>query len=109
MQDLLSHFTRDKLTRLQGDLVNAALWADMRPSESAMQSSAPFACDTMAFEQWLQFIFIPKMHHLLDSAMPLPTAIAIAPMAQHVWAGKPEFCRIIKTLTELDELLSETK
>ncbi|MCL1057660.1 YqcC family protein [Shewanella gelidimarina] len=105
---MLTHLTRHQLIKLQDELVSAALWSATLPSESAMQSSAPFACDTMAFEQWLQFILIPKMHYLLDSAMPLPKAIAVAPMAEHVWAGKPEFCRIIKTITELDELLSET-
>ncbi|WOT04248.1 YqcC family protein [Shewanella youngdeokensis] len=107
--NLLTQLTRKKLINLQDELVRTQLWSDIAPSQSALQSRAPFACDTLRFEQWLQFIFIPKMHYLLDNSIALPTAIAVAPMAEQVWADTPKFCCITNILKELDELLSETK
>ena len=101
--------TRDKLNKLSHELSVLSLLSDKAPSIEAMQSTAPFACDVMPFEHWLQFIFLPKMHYLLDNNIALPTAISIAPMAEHVWSDKAEFTLIKIILTELDELLSGQK
>ncbi|MGS0681182.1 YqcC family protein [Shewanella sp. 125m-7] len=98
--------TREKLIALEAELAKQGLLVVNPPSEEAMASTTPFACDVMAFEQWLQFIFIPKMHYLLEHNIPLPTAIAIAPMAEHVWASQPDYQYLIRILAELDALLS---
>ncbi|ABV88210.1 YqcC family protein [Shewanella pealeana] len=97
---------REKLLALETELAKQGLLSTVAPTEQALASTTPFACDVMPFEQWLQFIFLPKMHYLIDNQMPLPTAISIAPMAEHVWAANIEYKRVIQLLTELDALLS---
>lgn len=70
-----------------------------------MASEAPFACDTMALEQWLQFIFLPRMTELVSTGAPLPSAIAVAPMAEYVWQQEPKMLQTIAILKEIDALL----
>ena len=71
-----------------------------------MASTAPFACDSMAFEQWIQFIFIPKMQYLLAQEHPLPTNIAILPMAEEMLKGKPGAEAVCVLIGNIDTLLS---
>lgn len=98
---------KDKLLALEIELGKQGLLSDTPPSEQALASTTPFACDVMPFEQWLQFIFLPRMHQILDNNMRLPTAMDIAPMAEHVWAEQTDYRHIISILTELDRLVSK--
>ncbi|MBE8168114.1 MAG: YqcC family protein, partial [Shewanella sp.] len=72
---------KNMLVDIEHSLKQQQLWSDTQPSVEALDSTTPFACDVMAFEQWLQFIFLPKMHWFIDNEQPLPTKVAIAPMA----------------------------
>ncbi|MEI8616683.1 YqcC family protein [Pseudoalteromonas sp. B193] len=42
----------------------------------------------MAFEQWLQFVFIEKIQQLITHKQPLPRNFATAPMAQMTLVNK---------------------
>ncbi|MCH1928856.1 YqcC family protein [Shewanella sp. A25] len=101
--------TQSKLAQIAALLNDAGMWSTTTPSDAAMASTAPFACDLMPLEQWLQFIFIPRMQSLIDAGQPLPSRIAIAPMAQHVWQDNPDLLPLICVLNELDMLLNEPR
>ncbi|MCH1919846.1 YqcC family protein [Shewanella sp. A3A] len=98
--------TQELLQLLELQLISQNLWAETAPSAAALASTAPFACDTLPFEQWLQFIFMPKMQQLIAAQAALPSNIAIAPMAQYVWAEQPEREAIVLILEQVDALLS---
>lgn len=106
---MLYRQTQTKLAQVTQELQNVGLWGDCTPSDEAMASSAPFACDLMPFEQWLQFIFIPRMQALIDAEHPLPSQIAIAPMAEHLWSEQAALAPLIAALNELDILLNEPR
>ncbi len=59
---------QQQLIALETQLRYAGLWSDTPPDAKAMQSQEPFCVDSMAIEQWLQWIFIPKMQQM--SALP---------------------------------------
>ncbi|QSX35500.1 YqcC family protein [Shewanella avicenniae] len=99
--------TQILLETLEQQLRTSQLWSELQPSVDALASTAPFACDTMSFENWLQFIFLPKMQQLLAQQLPLPQKIAIAPMAQQLWAEFPARYPVINTLEKIDALLSQ--
>ncbi|GIU10124.1 hypothetical protein TUM4261_19570 [Shewanella sp. c952] len=98
--------TRELLVALEAELAAQNLLSIESPTKEALASSAPFACDLMPFEQWLQFIFLPKMHTMLDSDLPLPNAISIAPMAQHIWQRETKYQTLIGVIQAIDSLLS---
>lgn len=103
---MLYRYTQTKLAQIASELKQTGLWSATAPSVEAMASTAPFACDLMPFEQWLQFIFIPRMQALIDAGQALPSQIAIAPMAEHLWSEQAALAPLISTLNELDILLN---
>lgn len=98
---------RQLLHRIEQELKQLNLWGEQPPSAAALASTAPFCCDSMAFEQWLQFVFLPRMHALLDAELPLPAQIAICPMAEQVFGTtNANLFNLINRIADLDELLS---
>jgi uncharacterized protein YqcC (DUF446 family) len=91
------------LDELELALKKKQLWLSTPPSVSALASSAPFCCDTMRFEQWLQFVLINKLRILIEQNQPLPANANIAAMAQHVMA---EHTEIIELLIKIDTELN---
>ncbi|WP_144209792.1 YqcC family protein [Shewanella donghaensis] len=99
--------TEQYLILIEQKLKDTGLWSANAPSAKALASTSPFACDTLPFEQWIQFIFIKKMKQLIMSHQVLPSKIALAPMAAHVWSQRKDLIGLIGLLAELDTLLGE--
>ena len=97
---------RRELERLQAQLIQGGLWQSEPVPPQALASTQPFAVDTLRFEQWLQFIYLPRLFALLDAEAPLPTKVAVAPMAEEALAGRDE---VIALLSKLDSLMSEAQ
>ena len=96
------------LTTLEAELRAQGRWDAAPPPEVALQSKQPFAFDTLNFDQWLQWILLPRMHELLSLQMPLPSSCSIAPMAEEIY-GRDDSggARIILIITDIDLLLTE--
>ncbi len=75
------------LIDVESGLRQLNLWELRSPPAEALASTQPFCIDTLNFAQWLQHIFLPTMHGLLENREPLPTDCAIAPMAEEYFRG----------------------
>ncbi len=91
------------LQDIEAALKNASLWQESEVDPKLLQSSEPFCCDTLSFEQWLQFVLLPKMHALLTQKLPLPTKVAIAPMGEYVWANQADKLQVLEVLLRFDQ------
>ena len=79
------------------------------PPDAALQSTVPFCFDTLAFEQWLQWVFFPRFWALLQQGGPLPERSGIAPMAEVWFEGKEiDAEELIELLLAFDEVLGST-
>jgi len=95
------------LTELTQQLKTQGLWQADKPEASKLTSTVPFCCDTLAFEQWLQFVFISKLHSMLMTGMALPADIAIKPMAEESFKHLGEASSsLIQIIANIDQLLS---
>lgn len=95
------------LIDIEYELRRLGLWQDESPSDQALASKQPFCVDTLDLHQWLQFVFLPKMHHLVDQRLPLPGACAIAPIAEQAYqAREQEVAGLLAQLRQLDRLLT---
>lgn len=95
------------LVRLEGQLKHLDLWESQHPPAEALASEKPFAIGALDFHQWLQFIFLPRMHALVEGQLPLPDAIGVSPMAAQVYKHKLEqYAQLIEVLREIDIHLS---
>lgn len=97
----------DLLIQLEHELTALSLWQSSPVSEQALRSVQPFSCDTLRFEQWLQFVFIVKIKQMIDAGMPLPRNANITPMAEHSFAEVGNNASaLIAVIRELDKALS---
>lgn len=96
-----------ELQALQAEMVSLELWELERPSEAALASNEPFCIDTLNFSQWLQFIFVEKMHAIIDQGAPLPSQSDIAPLAEEYLSQKmTRGKKLIERLRYIDDLIS---
>jgi uncharacterized protein YqcC (DUF446 family) len=90
--------------RLQG------WWAQEPPSAEALASQEPFCVDSMEFEQWLQWIFLPRMKQIIEQELPLPNASGILAMSEMVYASRAEQSLGLNVLlAEFDELITQAR
>lgn len=99
--------TSSILMDIEAEMHRLNLWAAKSPSEEAFTSDQPFFIDTMTFPEWIQFVFLPRMHELLEAEAPLPESCQIAPMAEVYFAElQLDSAELTAKLQQVDELLS---
>lgn len=96
------------LVDLECHMRRADLWRARPPSAEALTSSLPFCIDTLEFNEWLQFVFIVKLHSLATTEKLGTIQSQVAPMAEE---RLPATLRnynneIIETLSKIDVLLN---
>ncbi|AJE20308.1 YqcC family protein [Azotobacter chroococcum] len=97
----------EQLLLIERELRVLGLWARLPPSDEALSSKQPFCIDALAFEEWLQWIFLPRMKQILESGSALPAVSGIRPMAEMVYAERlAELGRLLESLGEVDRLVS---
>lgn len=101
---------RQQLQQLEAEMRTASLWSEQPPSQEAMSSSMPFMYDTLQIEQWLQWVFVPRMHALLDAKAALPGECSVQPLAEHEWNNRLAngvHAKALAVLAAIDATLSK--
>lgn len=80
------HALADALLELERKLRALGLWSTQPPSAAALSSQEPFCLDTLNFEQWLQWVFIPRMAAIIEAGGTMPPGCNILPMAEEAFA-----------------------
>lgn len=97
----------DQLLLIERELRQLGWWQSEAPSAEALASQTPFCVDTLAFEQWLQWILLPRMKMLLESDSPLPAVSGIKAMAEMAYREQPVKVRgLLDVLGEFDRVLT---
>lgn len=97
----------DHLLLIEHELRSQGWWSEATPGAEALASTVPFAVDSMNFDQWLQWIFLPRMTEILEKGLPLPNASGILVMAETVYGDRPEQSRELRRLlADFDRLIA---
>lgn len=109
MKDTIHSDIHACLQSLEQALTAADLWSDNPPTAEQLASREPFCVDTMPFEAWLQWLFIPKMRELL--AMPhfngMPNRSDIHTMVDYVFQSYDEDTdAVVVLIKKIDQLLN---
>lgn len=105
--DSLEHQVADLVLELEREMRRLGLWEYEPPPVSALQSTQPFAIDTLRFTQWLQWVFIPRIAALLERDEALPRDCAIAPLAETVFEDlELDTARLLDLLGQMDRRLT---
>ncbi len=93
-------------SELEAEMTRLSVWEQSAPPAQALASTEPFAVDTLQPQQWLQWIFIPKIRLLIAQQHPLPTGFEIAPYFEQVWQQQPQYQALIKVIVSIDKEFS---
>ncbi|WP_341503477.1 YqcC family protein [Gallaecimonas sp. GXIMD4217] len=95
-----------KLEAIEMEMQVQGLWSDEEPAEEALASTQPFCVDTLAFEQWVQFVMLPKLKVMVQQGQ-APSNISVCPMAEESWKEHGErLDPLLDLFADVDELLS---
>lgn len=94
------------LQELERELKFADLWQTQLPNVQKLQSTEPFALDTLFPHEWLQWIFLPRMQQLLATQSPLPQGFLLSPYFDEMWKEMPQHQAILKVLQQIDQAVA---
>ncbi|CAD5106932.1 YqcC family protein [Zestomonas carbonaria] len=97
----------EQLLLIERELRLLGFWSAESPADEALASLEPFCVDTLSFEEWLQWIFLPRMKVLIEQEKVLPETSGIRPMAEVAYREQPvETRRLLELLGEFDRLIN---
>ena len=95
------------LQRLEEELKRQKVWFATPPSPEAMSSTTPFGMDCMAFSQWLQWVFIPRVRAILDHGGALPKGSNMKPYAEEALKVESlESQHLLVLIEQFDQVMS---
>ena len=95
------------LDALESELRSLAFWSENKPSSAAFCSTLPFCADSMVFKDWLQWVLLPQMRHLVALHAPLPKNCAISPMAEIAFeTTAADTTRLHRIIERLDQVIT---
>lgn len=100
------HEIADAVLAIEQTMRAGDFWHDSVPSPAAMASRTPFCADTLEFSEWLQFVFLPRMRALIENNQPLPSASAIAPLAEEALRDHAGRDVLLDRLRQFDQLIA---
>lgn len=83
-------------------------WQVAQPEADAFNSHTPFYMDTMNLEQWLRYVFIPRMRALIDAGKNLPASCAVTEQIDMVFCSNKK-ARVMEVTLAIDLLVTEQK
>lgn len=98
---------RQLLLELEQAMKQHQLWEATPPSDDALSNPDPFCVNTLTPSQWLQWVFVPKMHALLDAEAALPRNFAITPYLEEAISDEAHLEALHAPLIKLERLLTE--
>lgn len=96
---------RTHLNDLQIAMRVHQVWEAKSPSQEDLANTQPFGLGTLSPTQWLQWIFIPRMHALLDSDTDLPRNFSITPYLEEALKEESYLSAIHSPVLEIEKLL----
>jgi len=100
------HRAADRVLQIELAMRRTQLWHEQPPTPAAMASRMPFCADTLMFSQWLQFVFLPRMHMLIEANQPLPESSNIGPMAEHCLPATAGRQQLLDAIRAFDDLIA---
>jgi uncharacterized protein YqcC (DUF446 family) len=94
-----------KIAEIEQEMKRIGYWQSepLRPEQYEFRSA--FAMDTMAFSQWLQFIFIPRVKNMIETGQKFPPDSQNGAQAVREFDGDDRAQELVTLLSEFDEII----
>lgn len=98
------HHLRQLIILLQRRLQKSGDWYVVRPAPEAFDSIEPFCIDRMNLQQWLRYVFVARLHALLDRDAALPLQCSVTPQLEMMMTQASP--ALFEVTLAIDELLT---
>lgn len=107
MSSTFQQNVRSYIDQIEKEMRNIGYWQNqpLRPEQMAFEQA--FAMDTMTFTQWLQFIFVPRVHEAIASNQ-FPSSSSVGTQAIREFDGDLEAAHLVELLCEFDSLFESS-
>jgi uncharacterized protein YqcC (DUF446 family) len=92
---MAAHSTPDRaavkavIEAVEAEMRRIGVWDATQPADEQLAEAGAFGAPTMSFTQWLRWVFVPRVHELLESGAALPDHSAVATHATREWGFSP--------------------
>ncbi len=94
---------------VEAEMKQVGVWEIEEPTPGALAAGGAFGTKSMAFEQWLRWIFVPRVRQILDEHGPFPPKSQVSQQAYRewrMWSEVPEMDPLLERLREFDALFN---
>jgi uncharacterized protein YqcC (DUF446 family) len=95
-----------KLKQIEAEMKEIGLWQSEPLEAEKYEFRSAFGMDTMAFSQWLQFVFLPRVREAAAQES-FPSESNVAVQATREFDGMAEPAQLETLLTEFDALFDK--
>lgn len=92
----------EQIDAIEAEMKRIHLWQGTPLDPRQLEFTQAFAGDTMAFSQWLQFVFIPRVREIVAARGTFPTRSMVAVQAIREFDGYDEASDLIGLLSRFD-------
>src|SRR5947207_13334153 len=97
----------EKIAGIEAEMRRIGMWRSEPMPQERIASAGAFGQGSMAFEQWLQFVFIPRVDQIVAARGAFPSKSQVADQAfreWRMWGDAPDVDPLLELLREFDGL-----
>ncbi|HWX56441.1 MAG TPA: YqcC family protein [Verrucomicrobiae bacterium] len=94
------------LDRIESELKRINYWQSAPLPKEKFADMGAFGMNTMAFSQWLQFVFLPQARKAVSGERELPTSSDVSVQGVREFDGDPNAGNLVSLLCEFDALVN---
>lgn len=95
---------RERLDAIIAEMKKIGFWALPQPSQEDFENMGAFGLNTMAFAQWLRYVFVPNVESRLADGGPWPSTSMVGAQAIREFDGQDNAQELVGLLIEFDQL-----
>lgn len=92
---------------IEAELVRLGRWSTQRPPDETFVDMGAFGMKTLAPEQWLQFVLLPRVREVVKEQGEFPDSSNVAVWATRNFDGDPDADVLLGLLSDFDALFED--
>lgn len=96
---------KDLADEIEAEMRRIGTWSDDPPTEEEVLAGGAFGLGTVAFDQWVQVVFVRRLRQVAEGTFPIPKSSAPGAQATREWDGSPHHDRLLELLLEVDSVV----
>jgi len=94
-----------KIAAIEAEMKRIGLWQDEPLPAEAWEAPGAFGGNSMTYEQWLQFVLVPRTHQIIAERGQFPKRSHLGTMAVRNFDGMDDAAGLTELLVQLDRLV----